>query len=302
MKEITRRLYTKPVMLGMALLVGVAIVVGLFVTTKSTAAPNSFPVAAGNDEFETAGDGETYHDFSSSPVPANFFGQGSQAYSGLVALVGVPLGPGSEVDTVIQRHTAVQGPGGTTAITMTGLSLASVNPITVTFAGGGTQQWNVAVGLSAYKASTGTMTINFSTFDSTLKVWPKFTFTKVGGGGGPLVLDTGAPGGPGLTASASSAAQIGNVEFEPRPAPTIAPAPCPIVDVFEPGVISDGSATSAAASCAPVTLSSTNSPWVNCQTGFCIPVPITEEERWARHRPGPKGFKAQVAKGGAVAE
>ena len=35
MKEITRRLYTKPVMLGMAFLVGMGLVVGLFVTTKS---------------------------------------------------------------------------------------------------------------------------------------------------------------------------------------------------------------------------------------------------------------------------
>ncbi len=38
MKEITRKLYTKPVMLGMAFLVGMVLVVGLFVTTKSTGA------------------------------------------------------------------------------------------------------------------------------------------------------------------------------------------------------------------------------------------------------------------------
>src|SRR5262245_10967410 len=106
MKEITRRLYTKPVMLGMAFLVGMALVVGLFVTTKSTAAPNSFPVAAGNDEFETPDNGETFHDFGGSPIPANFFGAGSLAYSNLVALAGVPLGPGSNVDTVIQRQQA----------------------------------------------------------------------------------------------------------------------------------------------------------------------------------------------------
>ena len=53
MKEITRRLYTKPVMLGMAFLMGMALVVGLFVTTKSDAAQSAFPVVAGNDEFET---------------------------------------------------------------------------------------------------------------------------------------------------------------------------------------------------------------------------------------------------------
>jgi hypothetical protein len=299
MKKITRRLYTKPVMLGMAFLAGIALVAALFVTTKSTAAPNSFPVAAGNDEFETAGDGETFHDFGGSPIPANFFGSGSNAYSGLVPLVGVPLAPGSEIDTIIQRHQTVFGPGGSTSLTMTGLSLASINPITVTFSNGApSQQWNVAVGLSAYKASTGSMTINASTFDSSLKVWPKFTFTRVGGGSGPLVLDTGAPSGPGLTAADATVSD--SEAIEPAPAPTVAPAPClATVDDFEGTTRVGGSFSTATASssCPPVTLSSVNSPWVTCGTGgFCIPVPITEEERWARHRPGPRGTKATVIK------
>lgn len=301
MKEITRRLYTKPVMLGMAFLVGMALVVGLFVTSKSTAAPNGFPVQFGNDEFETAGDGETFHNFKGSPIPVNFFGQGSNAYDGLVALQGVPLAPGSNVDTVIFRHNTVQSAGGSTPLTMTGLSLQGTAPITVTFNNGtAPQQWNVAVGLSSYKASTGSMTINASTFDSTLKVWPKFTFTRVGGGSPPVVLDTGAPGGPGLTASATTVPSDG-VVFEPAPAPTVAPAPCAKIDVFEGTTKVGGTFSSAAAtsSCAPITLSSVNSPWTNCP-GFCIPVPITEEERWARHRPGPRG--TITTKGGAVAE
>jgi hypothetical protein len=302
MKEITRRLYTKPVMLGMAFLVGMALVVALFVTAKSTAAPNSFPVAAGNDEFETAGDGETFHDFHSSAIPANFFGAGSNAYAELVPLVGVALAPGSETDTIIQRHQTVAGPGGSTTLTMTALSLKAISPITVTFNNGTpSQQWDVAVSLSAYKSSTGSMTINSSTFDSTLKVWPKFTFTRVGGGGGPLVLDTGAPGGPGLTAAESNAIGIG---IEPAPAPTVAPAPCAQIDVIEGttklGGSSRLSAAAAASSCPPVTLSSVNSPWVTCANGgFCIPVPITEEERWARHRPGPRGTRKAA---GGIAE
>lgn len=304
MKEITRRLYTKPVMLGMAFVVGLALVAALFVTQKSTAAPNAFPVAAGNDEFETAGDGETYHDFGGDPIDANFFGPGSNAFNGIVILKGVPLGPGSNVDTVIQRHQAVQAPGGSTALTMTGLSLVGTSSITVTYNNGTpSQQWNVAVGLSSYKASTGSMKINASTFDSTLKVWPKFTFTRVGGGGGPLVLDTGAPGGPGLTASSATIAHD-DVAFEPAPSATIAPAPCAQqIDVFEGTTKTGGSfnTATAASTCAPVTLSSVNSPWTNCP-GFCIPVPITEEERWARHRPGPRGTIANTTRGGAVAE
>lgn len=304
MKEITRRLYTKPVMLGMAFLVGVAIVAALFITQKSTAAPGAFPVLAGNDEFETAGDGETFHDFHGKPIPQDFFGQGSNAYNQLVQLVGVPLGPGSNVDTVIWRQQTVQSAGGSTALQMTGLSLKAITPLTITFNNGTSpQQWNMTVGLSSYKASTGSMTINTSTFDSTLKVWPKFTFTRVGGGGGPIVLDTGAPGGPGLTANSAIAPSEGVVIFEPAPAPTVAPAPCAVIDTFEGTTKAGGSFNSAAvaaSSCPPITLSSVNQPWNNCP-GFCIPVPITEEERWARHRPGPRGT-IQTVKGGAVAE
>lgn len=304
MKEITRRLYTKPVMLGMAFLVGIALVAALFVTQKSTAA-NAFPVLSGNDEFETAGDGETFHDFHGKAIPADFFGQGSNAYSENVPLVGVPLGPGSQVDTVIWRQQTVQSAGGSTALQMTGLSLKAIAPLNITFNNGTpSQQWNMTVTLSSYKASTGSMKINATSFDSTLKVWPKFTFTRVGGGGGPIVLDTGAPGGPGLTASTTIAGD--GVVFEPAPAPTVAPAPCAVIDTFEGTTKVGGSFNSAAvaaSSCPPVTLSSVNSPWVTCGTGgFCIPVPITEEERWARHRPGPRGTIAAGTKGGAVAE
>ena len=304
MKEITRRLYTKPVMLGMAFLVGVALVVGMFVTSKSTAAvANDFPVAAGNDEFETAGDGETFHDFGGDPIDANFFGPGSNPFSGIVILKGVPLAPGSAVDTIIQRHQSVAAPGGSTALTMTGLSLVGTSSITVTYSNGTpSQQWNVAVGLSAYKASTGSMKINASTFDSTLKVWPKFTFTRGGGGSDPLVLDTGGPGGPGLTASSATIAND-DVAFEPAPSATVAPAPCAKIDVIEGTTRIGGSFDSATATstCAPVTLSSVNSPWTNCP-GFCIPVPITEEERWARHRPGPRGTIANTTRGGTVSQ
>jgi hypothetical protein len=309
MKEITRRLYTKPVMLGMAFLMGMALVVGLFVTSKSTAAPNSFPVAAGNDEFETAADGETYHDFAGAPIPANFFGSGSLAYGGLVALQGVPLSAGSNVDTIIQRHQSVAGPGGSTGITMTGLSLKSTSPITVTYSNNTTETWNVKVGLSIFKASSGTMTINSSTFDSTLKVWPRFTFTRVSDGA-TKVFDTGGSSGLATAQSADSdssslMASQSAVELDDRvgviePAPAPLPAPCPVATISDSEfkTISGASMTAAAStSCAPITLSSTGSPWGPCANGgFCIPVPITEEERWARHRPGPRG----TIKGGAI--
>jgi hypothetical protein len=296
MKEITRRLYTKPVLLGLAFLVGMALLVGLFVTTKSTAAVTTF-IPAGDDAFETTNNGESYHNFAASPVPAGFFGTGSQAYSGLVPMEGVPLNPGSDVDTVIHRNQDVLVPGSTT-LKMTGLSLKSINPITVTYSNGSQEAWNVRVGLSSLKASTGSMTIGSGgTFDSSLSVFPKFTFTRVSDGA-VKVLDTG---GSGLTAAASvaDATVSDGVVFEPAPEPTIAPAPCrsTTINDFEGTAKFSSSMTSTAASssCAPVTLTSTNSPWQLCNGFFCIPRPITEAELLASHNASPPGTKKALA-------
>ena len=284
MKEITRRLYTKPVMLGMAFLMGMALLVGLLVTTgNSSAAPDGFPILAGNDEFETPANGETFHDFGGSPIQANFFGPGSQPFNQLVALEGVPLSAGSDVDTIIERHDTVQAPGGSTGLTMTGLSLKSINPITVTYSGHGPESWDVQVGLSQFKASTGTMKINASTMDSTLKVWPRFTFTRIPDGL-TKVFDTG---GGGLAATATAAKVDGN-------AAVIVPAPQPckivIIDTDELRVNSAVPAA-AASSCPPITLSCLNAPWFPCGFGgICFP-PLTEAERWARHNPWPRGTR-----------
>jgi hypothetical protein len=297
MKKITRRLYTKPVILGMAFLVGIALVVGLFVTTKSTAMQSGFPVVAGNDEFETTANGESVHDFAGSPIPADFFGTGSQPFAGTVTMEGVPLNPAvSDTDTIIQRHQTVTGPGGSTPLTMTALNLKGTAPITVTYGNGSTESWNVTVGLSQFKASTGTMTINSSSFDSTLKVWPRFTFTR---NGVTKVLDTG---GSGLTAASTAASQTaidfndggGVIVDEPAPLP----APCKVaVSRSIDGFSSATTSAAATSSCPPLTLTAT-SPWFPCPpTGFCKP-PLTEAERWARHNASPPGTKKQQQQAG----
>jgi hypothetical protein len=291
MKEITRRLYTKPVMLGMAFFVGLALVVALFVTTKSTAMQSGFPVVAGNDEFETTANGESVHDFAGSPIPADFFGAGSLAYTGTVTLEGVPLNPAvSDTDTIIQRHQTVSAPGGSTALTMTALNLKSVSPITVTYSNGSTQTWDVKVGLSQFKSSTGTMTINSSSFDSNLKVWPRFTFTR---GTTTLVLDTGGSDLTAASTAASEAAASDSIDGEANAIPTATIAPCKAVAIndFESRFSATAAATTS--SCPPLTLTAT-SPWFPCPpTGFCKP-PLTEAERWARHNASPPGTKKQL--------
>ena len=299
MKEITRRLYTKPVMLGMAFLVGIALVVGF--TAKSRAAATFTFIQAGDDKFETTDNGETYHNFQASPIPAGFFGPNSNAYSGVVPLVGEPLAPGTgdDTDTIIHRNQDVVTPGSTT-ITMTALNLKSISAITVTYSDGTpSQQWDVKVNLSGSKTSGGTMTFSSGgTFDSSLQVWPKFTFTR---NGVTKVLDTGS-GGSGLAAisdgSGSDSLQAASVsngfEFTPAPEPIATVAPCRAVAVndFESGATTFAAASS---SCAPVTLTSTNNPWP-------ITRPLTEQELLASHNASPPGTKKALATKAVVAD
>jgi len=294
MKEITRRLYTKPVMLGMALLVGMALVVALSITSKSKAAVSQF-IPAGNDEFETTGNGETYHNFQASPVPAGFFGTGSKQYAGLVPLVGVPLNPAvSDTDTIIHRNQDVLSPGSTT-ITMTALNLAGINPITVSYTDNHTESWTVKVNLSDTKASGGSMSFNSdgSAFDSSLGVFPKFTFTRVSDGA-TRVLDTGGSGGLAPTRSAATIGGGGLSDGGSTSAIAICRATTSdIQPVQEARGTTAHAATSAAttsASCAPVTLTSTNSPWP-------ITRPITEQELLASHNASPPGTKKGIAAG-----
>jgi len=298
MKEITRRLYTKPVMLGMAFLLGLVLVAGLFVTTKSKAAFTF--IAAGNDQFETTGNGETYHNFSASPVPAGFFGTGSDKYTGVVPLVGTPLGAGSDTDTIISRDQNVDG-SGTTTLTMKGLSLDSINPISVTYNGGtNPEKWDVHVSLSDLKASTGSMTINAGgTFDSSLKVWPKFTFTRQSDHL-QKVLDTGGSGGLAPTTQAATTIGGGGDGGSVQPiAICRATASNDFQTVSEARAAHSNRVTTSAAAttstCPPVTLTSTNSPWQICSNGqFCIPKPITEQELLASHNASPPGTKRGV--------
>jgi hypothetical protein len=294
MKEITRKLYTRPVMLGLLFLAGMVLLAGLFVTTKSRAAAFT-TIDAGDDLFETTGNGESFHNFGNSPIPAGFFtsnsGSPSQAYSQSVPLVGKPLSAGSDIDTIIHRNDTVVVPG-TTSLTMTGLSLESINPITITYANGTTENWKMQVGLSAFKSSTGSMTIGDGTFDSSLKVWPKFTFTSLLDGE-VKVYDTGA--GSGLMASSlTSGSDTSDIEPSPAPAPCVATAETDVASFSTVGDVATVSDAAAASSCPPLTLTSTNTPWEICNGKFCIPRPLTEQELWASHNASPPGTKKKV--------
>ncbi|TMM14178.1 MAG: hypothetical protein E6G00_01025, partial [Actinobacteria bacterium] len=145
----------------------------------------------GYDLFETAPG--TSFDFSNTPLPAGFFGPGSQPYGGVIPLQGTPLGyfhgkATGETDTIVQRLDPIELHTPTSQaqvpIEIVALSLQSAQPITV-HNGTGTEKWDVSVGLSPTASPKGSMTIHGhdkqgGTFDSTLPVLPKLTFSRLG--------------------------------------------------------------------------------------------------------------------------
>lgn len=144
--------------------------------------------------------------FTASPIPADFFGPGSDPFDGSVCLAGSPLTtnpPGilGTTDCIIRRNLSLPLSGvpamGAVPIEIVALNLVSCQPITVTYNSGPPQQWNVQVTLSSnVPQQQGQMTVrkeccNGGTFDSQLPVLPKFIFSEVGNPTNQRVLDLG---------------------------------------------------------------------------------------------------------------
>ncbi|MFQ5589878.1 MAG: dockerin type I domain-containing protein [Phycisphaerae bacterium] len=121
-------------------------------------------------------------------IPADFFGPGSDPFSGDVALHGGGP-PEANADVLVQRVRTVAplpvGASDTIEIELVSLNLRSTSPITVTYgAGGPTELWDLDIELSPLPPPQGTMVItrthgNGGTFDASLPLQPRFTFTKV---------------------------------------------------------------------------------------------------------------------------
>lgn len=153
-------------------------------------------VLPGTDVWSTPAGGLSFQDFSSDPIPADFFNPGSDPFTGRIELQGQPLpnltdplDPGIlPYDTIIERTgTATLGTVGSEAeipIEIVALSLASTEPITVTYNGGQSPElWDVQVCLSKNPQVPGTMKLRRNcaeggTFDSTLPVVPKLVFVR----------------------------------------------------------------------------------------------------------------------------
>jgi hypothetical protein len=126
-------------------------------------------VFAGYDLHGTA---FAFKDFAYEPIPAGFFGTGSNPYTGKIHFKGKPLteyngyalptptptAPERIVDTIIWRmeDASLSGPGSqdTIAAKMVVLSLVSKAPVEITYAQGGMEQWDVEASVPNNPAGT----------------------------------------------------------------------------------------------------------------------------------------------------
>ncbi|UCE61218.1 MAG: thrombospondin type 3 repeat-containing protein [Phycisphaerales bacterium] len=172
-------------------------------------------ISPGSDFFRTAGppsgDSPTFAIYKDDPLPAGFFGTGSDPFYGRIDYEGDPFIVAGvegdfEVDTIVERNQAAifaEGGGQATIDTeIVALSLKSNSNIEVTFNDGATSaEYSVRVGLSAEAAQeTGSMTIvhdlvaQGGTYASVTRVTPKLMFTKVSGADGdPVAVLDPAP-------------------------------------------------------------------------------------------------------------
>jgi hypothetical protein len=145
------------------------------------------------DLWTTPCGGATYQDFSGTPIPADFFGPGSDPFTGVIVFGGQPLNtmpPGilGLTDAVVERKAPLFLPvvpsTETIPIEIVALNLTSCAPITVTYITDPPELWDVRVCLSQGPQQLGSMTVTKScpqggTFESTLPVQPMFIFTRV---------------------------------------------------------------------------------------------------------------------------
>ena len=167
----------------------------------------STDILPGVDLWETPAGGGTYTNFI-APIPADFFGPGSDPFDGTVALEGQPPGVLGQTDMVTERlDTARFAECGNSAIVpveIKALSLVSIDPITVTYNGGlDPELWDAAVCLSSVESqSPGTMTIikeceSGGSFTIDMPIVAKWIFTRQSDGE-TIILDWADTGWPTL--------------------------------------------------------------------------------------------------------
>ncbi|RLD51398.1 MAG: hypothetical protein DRJ05_18450, partial [Bacteroidetes bacterium] len=172
------------------------------------------PYVAGNDfidpgtDFWTAPEGGIlFGGEDLPPIPADFFEPGSDPFEGQIDFEGGALDPPPfpDFDVLIERIAPANVPppypvGATIDVEIVELKLVSTQPITVTYVGGGIQEWFVEVSLSVIPSLSGFMDVSKENPDGgifsymPLNVQPLFTFTLVTDPNEKRTWDTGLDG------------------------------------------------------------------------------------------------------------
>ena len=156
------------------------------------------------DPWSSPANGVMCHSFDpgvgGQPIPADFFGPGSDPFTGSICLEGVPLGDPTfpDADTLIERAedpfdpcVLVSFPVEADPVDLEVIALSLANkleqPVTVTYNGGmDPEMWDAVVTLSeTHTAPVGTLIAtkthcNGGTYVSELNVWPQYTLTRRG--------------------------------------------------------------------------------------------------------------------------
>jgi hypothetical protein len=157
-------------------------------------------VTAGIDVWNTPDDGNTLVDFTSNPIPADYFCPGSPAFAQQIKLKGSPIvtnpaGALGKSDTVVERLSDATFDGSLTATTslqVDALSLVQSAPVTIGCTSGSktfnvtvNRDWNPPPGTQ----TKGSISIHESdstgsggTFDATVYVPGRVTFTDTSNG------------------------------------------------------------------------------------------------------------------------
>jgi len=167
------------------------IVITAFLIPASVFAQDQKP---GFDLLETFPGPGTFWDFGPQPIPADFFGPGSDPFDGQIALTGNPpvVFPPAGLDDfgnsnmIIERQGILNFPlipsSDVIPIEIVALELRSVAPIVVTGVGP-PELWDVEVRVSPSGPSAGTMNAtkthqNGGTFNAVILVEPQFVFIR----------------------------------------------------------------------------------------------------------------------------
>jgi hypothetical protein len=155
--------------------------------------PEPFSAVSGT---EPDGSHIMFGDFDNPPIPADFFGPGSDPFTGDVTLRGEPLGPTTwglfdDSDTLILRSnspfdrcTGIPGPASWIDAEIVALNLRAIDPIIVTYNGGlSPEAWDMEMRLSPTGERDGVLAAikthdNGGVFDADFAFHPRFVFRR----------------------------------------------------------------------------------------------------------------------------